>query len=615
SEAVQETQPLTRGPCVIVADARLDNREELLGWLPGVAAEIGDAELILHAYERWGIDALPRLLGDFAVVIWDPRDQRVVCARDTSGTRLLYYRSDADTFAAASEIQQLLVDPAVPIQANEEQILDFLTPFYVYPDERQHTDTFYAGISLLPAGYVLVVDGAGVRSRKYWDFEMAREVRYRREEEYAEHYRELLFTAVRARLRVAGPIGVLLSGGLDSSSVTCVAQELYRSGRSRDLGFSSFTLTFEDAATNEREFVQEIATKYGFRTEFLHLDELPGDLEPAPQGFREGPYVGPGATIASTFGAASRAGMRVLLTGLRGDLCAGGSPLVFDSLLRHGKLTEAWRRFVAYRTYSRDSLRRDVLLGCVAPLLPLNAQRALRVRAVSRELARNISYVVPAWFPEAVRADLGRRHAALSLARERGRRFGSPARDDQYRFLYQPVLANRYPTPWSVDWWDPYADRRLHEFVLAIPPELHFSILRRGQDHYGAEKQLARKAVRGIVPESIRTRTSPTLFDGALADALGADSPRTAQVFRPPARSRLADRGIIEPRVFWTFLDGLGRRPNPKDLCYVQALFGLESWLRVLDLPRERLVKVPGAKPESAPAPPHAATAVAVATD
>lgn len=600
-EDLKESQPVVspRTRCAIIADVRLDNREDLIARLSTVAADVGDAELILHAYERWGADAVPLFLGDFAFVIWDPREQRLICARDTSGTRMLYYRDDGRAFAASSEIHQLLVDPAVPIEANLERIRDFLVPFHLLPDERQHPETFYAGISLLPAGRVLIVDSAGARSRQYWDFELRRELRYRREAEYAEHFRELLFAAVRARLRVAGPIAVLLSGGLDSSSVACVAQELYRSGKARDLGFSSYTMVFAEAASNERHFVEEMAAKYGFRAEFREPDGLPGQLDLAPDGFREDAYLGLGSTMASTLDVASRAGIRVLLTGLRGDLCAGASPMVFDSLLRQGKLREAWRRLDAYRTISWYSLRRTLVLDCVAPMLPLEAQRALRAAAVRRELDRNAAQLVPAWFSEAMRADLVSRHTALSLARERERRFDSPARDQQHRLLYRPVIGNRYASPWSVDLWDPYADRRLHEFVLSVPPELHFGTLRAGDHHYAAEKQLARKAVRGVVPEAIRTRTAPTIFDGAIADALGGDSRRAAEAFRPPARSRLAERGLIEPHAFWTFVEGLGPRSRGADLCYVQALFGLESWLRALEQPRGRLTTVvlPTTKP------------------
>ena len=117
AEEADEQQPLVspRTGCIVVADARLDNREELLAKLPDrPPTTASDAELILRAYETWGADAPVHLLGDFAFVLWDPRQQRLVCARDTSAQRWLYYRVDHCTFAAATEIHQLLQDPASP---------------------------------------------------------------------------------------------------------------------------------------------------------------------------------------------------------------------------------------------------------------------------------------------------------------------------------------------------------------------------------------------------------------------------------------------------------------------------------------------------------------------
>src|SRR5258708_2969455 len=129
-----ERQPLVspRTGAEIVADVRLDNRDSLFAKLPDrPRRDATDSELILHAYDAWGVDVAGRLLGDFAFVIWDPRRQRLICARDSSGQRSLFYRLTPHTFAAASEIHQLLQDPSVPIQPNEDRIRDYLVPVHV----------------------------------------------------------------------------------------------------------------------------------------------------------------------------------------------------------------------------------------------------------------------------------------------------------------------------------------------------------------------------------------------------------------------------------------------------------------------------------------------------
>lgn len=130
-EEEEEIQPLvsSRTGCAVMADVRLDNRSELLSVLSDrPSAATSDAELILRAYETFGVDCVSRLLGDFAFVVWDPRHQALVCGRDTSGQRTLFYRVNRRTFAAASEIHQLLQDESVPISPNEERIREFLTP-------------------------------------------------------------------------------------------------------------------------------------------------------------------------------------------------------------------------------------------------------------------------------------------------------------------------------------------------------------------------------------------------------------------------------------------------------------------------------------------------------
>ena len=130
-EDVLETQPLIspRTGGAIVADAHLDNREDLLAGLADrPRAAHGDAELILRAYETWGIEAASHLLGDFALVLWI-RATAACSAPGHSGQRCLYYRFDRRTFAVASEIHQLLQDPSVPVEPNEERIRDYLVPW------------------------------------------------------------------------------------------------------------------------------------------------------------------------------------------------------------------------------------------------------------------------------------------------------------------------------------------------------------------------------------------------------------------------------------------------------------------------------------------------------
>ncbi|HEY3110708.1 MAG TPA: asparagine synthase-related protein, partial [Chloroflexota bacterium] len=541
-----ETQPLVspRTGCVLVADARLDNRAELIALL-GPAAPCGDGELILRAYEAWGVDGAARLLGDFAFALWDPRHRRLVCARDPSGQRALFYRADGRVFAAASEIQQLLQDPSVPVAPNEERIRDFLVPLNMARNEKDGPATFYRGIQALPAAHALIVDRQGLSVRRYWELEPPAELRYRSDQEYAEHFRALLFEAVAARLRSSHPVGALLSGGLDSSSVVAVAQELRRSGRASHPGLTSFTAVFDGLECDERELVRDLAERHDFEARYLAAPALGGRLRPEPTGFLEAPNMGVSDLRDRLAGAASRAGVRALLTGDVADACVHGSPLVFDSLLRQGRLVALWRHLRTYRRASPERLRTILAMHCLAPLLPLGLHRWLTARYAERVIRDRRERLLPAWMSGRLRDDLLDRHQRLCRAAERARRFSSPARELEYRLLYPPEVS-RHPVPWPLELWRPFADRRLHAFLLAIPPEQKSAPLSLDVETYAGAKRLIREGMRALLPESIRARASKTLFSGLLQHEVARQWPLYDQVFGPAGRSEIVGRGYVE---------------------------------------------------------------------
>jgi asparagine synthase (glutamine-hydrolysing) len=609
-EDERERQPLVsrRTGCAIVADVRLDNRDELLGRLPDrLDPGAGDAELILRAYEAWGLDAFPHLMGDFAVVIWDPRDRRLVCARDTSGQRTLFYRADRHSFAAASEIHQLLQDPTVPVEPNEERIRDFLVPLNMTRNEKDRAETFFRGVFAVPAGHLLTVDEAGLRVRRYWELTPPAELRYRSADEYAEHYRSLLAEVVRARLRSAGPMGALLSGGLDSSSIVCTAQGEYRAGRAADRGFISYSLVFGGLDCDERGLVEDVRAAYGFEARYLHAERLGGRLDLEPRGFRESPNVGVLAQRDAVCAAAVEDGVRTLLSGDLADACVGGSPLVFDSLLRAGRLPELLRRLRAYRRTSNTRLRRILAWDCLAPLLPLALQRRVMAAHIRGRVDRYGSELLPAWMPEALREDLAERHLALCLEIEGQRRFSSPARHWEYGMLYPPEIA-RHPTPWPVEIWRPFADRRLHEFLLAVPPEQKYSPHPETDDYYAASKALVRRAMRGIVPESIRTRTSKTYFDAVFEEETERAWPAFEAAFGPDARPEIARYGLVDRQAFWARLEHMRGDLHGPDSVYILQVVALESWLRTFRLERSRRVAVSAPRPGRALLPVEQAT-------
>ncbi len=594
-EEVHETQPLVSPltGCAIVADARIDNREEMLSRLRhSTSRNSSDAHIILRAYEEWGEQAVSMLLGDFALMIWDPRRQRLLCARDSAGRRELYYRSNSREFVAASDLHQLMQDPFVPVLPNPDKVHTFLLPSSVLSSEKQEAATYYEGLWSVEPGSLLVVEQGHVSSKRYWDLRPPHEIRYRRESDYAEHFLDLFAESVRARLRSSHKVGLLLSGGLDSSSIACMVQLLYRTGRAKDGGFATFSTVYEGLECDERPLIAEIQDMYGFEAHFLSPGGYAGRLQLEPAGFQVAPNMGMSEGWDIIMGAAKSAGVKVLLTGDLADACIAGSPLVFDSLVRHGGWRELLRRLQAYRKMSGAPLLNTLLWDCGVPLLPIALQRWLMAKHVLRAAPRSPERLLPDWMPRELRRELGAMEIGRRVSAERNRLFSSPARQQEYELLYPPPL-ECYPAPWSLQIAQPFADRRLHEYLLAIPPEVKYRPHPDTEEFYAGAKRVLREAMRGIMPETVRTRTSKTHFAAAFERELDLNWHLYEQAFGPRGRSEIAERGYIDQEKFWQKLQEVRHGQRGRDFLYVMYIIGLETWLRALDLPHPQVVTVP----------------------
>jgi asparagine synthase (glutamine-hydrolysing) len=594
-EDVDERQPLVRSQsgCAISADVRLDNREELGSRLGvGSVAGVTDAELILLAYERWGLDAPVHLLGDFAFVLWDPARQHVVCARDTSGQRSLFYRATRTQLACASEIQQLFQDPSVPLAVNEERVRTLLVPFSMGRNEADSSETFYDGVDAVPAGHLLVVDRQSATLRRYWALTPPPELRYSSPEAYVEHSQDLFFPVGRRRPPTAHPIAATLSGGLDSSSIVCTAQELFRAGRAVDRGFMTFSGVFDDLDCDERDRIGDSQAKYGFDARYVPMPTVASWLRSEPRGFQESPTLGVPELRETYYGAIAETGARVVLTGEIADACILGSPFVFDSLLRQGKLREMWTRLRAYQRTSPESLRHTLALHVLAPLLPPVLRYQVMSFSIRRTIARERDFLLPRWIAQPLRDELIDRHTAAILDAEQRRPFASPAREQEYRLLNPPEVA-RHPVPFPLEVWRPFADRRLHELLLAVPPEEKYSPDPTTDSGYAASKQLLRKAMRGILPESVRTLKDKIHFGSIFTSSVQQQWPMYEATFGPAARPEVVERGYVDHKRFWSRLGYLREGIYGQDFMYVLHILHLEAWLRGLRMPRPQAVTVP----------------------
>src|SRR2546428_5295380 len=237
------------------------------------------------------------------------------------------------------------------------------------------------------------MDRNGVRLRRYWDLDPAREVHYGKDAEYAEHFRSLFDEAVRCRLRSCGPVTAFLSGGLDSSSIVCVAQHLYREGRAVDRGFETFSMLFEPLACDERHYIDEVVARYDLRAHFISFarEESALDLNQA----LDHPGVLYDPTTYACFPllqAARDTGSRACLWGVGGDevLTAGSNYL--GTLLRHGRIRPLASQLSYTASVCGVPVWKLAWHYCVRPLIP-NAAKA-PFSPLARRFRRE---AVPSW--------------------------------------------------------------------------------------------------------------------------------------------------------------------------------------------------------------------------
>lgn len=509
-ESLQEKLPLASeaGDVVVAADVRLDNREELiaaLGLHRRGADVVGDADLVLRAWERWGEECPARLMGDYALALWDARRRVLFCARDPAGVKPLYYHLGPRLFAAASGAGALLAVPDVPHRLDELKIAGYLVPGL-----EDRVATFYEGIRRLPAGHHLTVTANGGVPRAYWQLDPTRELGPTSDAEYAEQFQALFTDAVRSRLRSAFPVGVALSGGLDSSSVVCVARSIQTDAGVGPL--ATYTARFPTVPRcDEEPYVAAVEAQGGLASRHLRADTLDplGDLEET-SGQEEDTFPTPDYYMHHALYRAARAdGVRVFLEGTGGDTVVSHGLGYLHDLARRGRWLAlgrevrdlskafggpAWRtlRWVASSTApapARRGWRRLKRTGALGPA-PIRAEFARRISLDERLRA----------------AEPGPNPIADGARREHWRLLTSP----RLAAILETLAASAEAT--GVDMRDPFLDRRLMEFCLALPASQKIQ--------HGQTRVVARRALRTLLPPEVRDRPGKAPLDLMLGSAL-----------------------------------------------------------------------------------------------
>jgi asparagine synthase (glutamine-hydrolysing) len=505
AESRTEPLPLRHAAtgCVITGDVRLDNRQELIRELrPSRTHRVGDAELVVLAYLRWGERCVEHLLGDFAYALWDPRSRKLVCARDPVGIRPFYYCHVAGRFFAfASEAPAILVVPRTPYAINEARIADFLVLHLEGLDE---TSTFFRDVHRLPPAHVLSVTERHLSRRQYWALEPGDPLRLRNDGEYADAFLETFTEAVRARLRGDPPVGSMLSGGMDSASIAAVASALRGDGdRAQPLStFSAVSRTGE--GRQETEAIQQVMHLDGFRPQTVAAEELP-DLD----GFRDQtwsvdePFDGSMTMVRAVYHLAHAQGVKALLDGASGDTVLDEGEHL-SHLLARGRWLTAYREAAAQNVFwegayppVKEIARRS--LDLLVPESLLSLRRRWRAdRLVDAEI--RTKFIAPQFAREIDLAGRLSQHAA----QVRTDRTLSPRhqRVESIRHPYLTVGRERYDrtaAAYGIEPRDPFTDLRLLDLIVRLPGE---QLLQAGWP-----KAILRRALAPHLPATFRYRT------------------------------------------------------------------------------------------------------------
>ncbi len=505
--------------CMITADARLDNRAELIAAL-GIDPRgrmIGDGDLIVQAYLKWGTDCTERLLGDFAFAIWDARCRRLFAARDHTGMRqLIHHHRAGHLFAFASEADAIARHPDIPREINELRIADYLEDM----ESADLTSTFFRGTFRLPPAHALTLADGQLTIWRYWHPDPPQILRLGSDAAYSEALRAVLGEAVEARLRSPKPVGAMLSGGMDSGSVAALgAQWLKHQGAPPLPTFS--------AATSDPGCVESRAIRLAQRID--HIDPHTILLEDMADYGAElarltwdssEPFDGHMAMVRAVYMAARKAGHKVVLDGVGGDTTLQADNMIAYHL-RAARLTQAWHEAAGEaRFWGEDwPAHRTFISGARYAFIP-QVLRDLRGKVEQSRIARNMdakSLLAPEF---ARRIMIGRRRAQ-NKAHVAVRTDG--ACRDRRRLALHPYIIlgreryDRVAAQQGIEPRDPFMDRRVVDFCLSMPPEQ--------LQQNGWAKFVLRKAMAGLLPDGVRWRLGKQHVGGLFLTELARQFP------------------------------------------------------------------------------------------
>ena len=287
-ESRREKQPcISRSGAVITWDGRLDNRADLINELRDAATvNSTDLAIVAAAYEKWGADCFAKLLGDWALSIWNPSNRSLTLAKDPIGTRHLYYAFDNHQVTWSTILDPLVRFAGKTFALNEEYIAGW---FSMFPAVHL---TPCVGIHSVPPSSSVLLRPENHAVSKYWDFDSKNKIRYRTEAEYEEHFRIVFAKAVQRKLRSDRPVLAELSGGRDSSSIVCMADTIVARGAADTPRLDTISYYDDsDPNWNERPYFTKVEERRGRTGWHVNVGAQDPENIPVPEPPSESPHL------------------------------------------------------------------------------------------------------------------------------------------------------------------------------------------------------------------------------------------------------------------------------------------------------------------------------------
>jgi asparagine synthase (glutamine-hydrolysing) len=587
-ESRRETQPhISPSGAVITWDGRLDNRTELISELPALTVASTDVEIVAAAYEQWRTNCFAKLIGDWALSICNPINRSLILAKDPIGPRHLYYSLNDRQVTWCTILQPLVQFAERTFKLCEEYIAGWLACF-----PAEHLTPYIGVHGVSPSSYVLVRPQDHTIN-KYWDFDPWKRLRYRTDSQYEEHFRAVLAKAVRRRLRSDRPVLAELSGGIDSSSIVCMADTVIARGEAETPRLDTISYFDNSNPSDELLFLTKVEQKrsragYHIDLGLKHTETTVPDLKRTLVAGLESDQLvvtpnsdcHPSPEVFGCYSEYLRSHEhRVILSGIAGEVPTGGfvptpTPELQD-LIARARPFKLFHQSAAWAKKMRKpplSLLWDALHGFFTYSLMFPwAPKAHCPSPWFKPTFVRQNKAALSWYPSKLTL-----FGALPSFQHQVHLLGQVRRFLAFTVVEPDLLCEvRYP----------YLDRDFLEFACAIPREQMVGV--------GKRRFLMKRALAGIVPDEVLNRKQKALVT---QKEVSTSLPTLAELGHHTISGSL---GLIDSRLFAEALHNVTHEKGTADDSLRRTIL-LEFWLRHLASRGVlTIIPIPGQRPGS----------------